>query len=114
MIQVANVAVRHDDRPKVALSKCQDKARWQPPDCHNTRGKQDGEDHLEDADCQGTITEYVHSHVRYAKDSYITDCYNRIAKKRDKGKATMAAASKMLRVMHIVLTEKKEYVPHSG
>ena len=60
------------------------------------------------------LTECVHSHVRYARDSYITDCYNRIAKKRGKGKATMAAASKMLRVMHIVLTEKKEYVPHSG
>ncbi len=58
------------------------------------------------------LTECVHSHVRYAKDSYITDCYNRIARKRGKGKATIAAASKMLRIMHIMLTEKKEYVPH--
>ena len=35
------------------------------------------------------LTECVHSHVRYAGDSYITNCYNRIAKKRDKGKAAM-------------------------
>ena len=28
------------------------------------------------------LTECVHSHVRYARDSYITNCYNRIAKKR--------------------------------
>ena len=48
------------------------------------------------------------------KDFYITDCHNRIAKKRGKGMAAIAAASKVLRVMHIVLAEKKEYVPHSG
>ena len=56
------------------------------------------------------LTECVHSHVHHVVgDSYIKTCYERIAKNRGKSKATIAAASKMLRVMYWMLKERKEY-----
>ena len=54
------------------------------------------------------LTECIHSHVRH-QDSNITQFYNRIAKKKGNAKATVAAASKMLRIIYWVLKEKREY-----
>ena len=39
-------------------------------------------------------------HIRYAPRSYITKSYIRIGKKRDTGKAIVAAAAKMLHVAY--------------
>lgn len=58
---------------------------------------------------RGILTECVHNHVRYQKDSNITRFYNRIATRRGKAKATVAAASKMLRVIYWMLKERREY-----
>ena len=52
------------------------------------------------------------SHIRYAKNSYITEFYTRIKRKRGSGKAIVAAASKMLRIMYGMFKERKEYVPY--
>ena len=52
-----------------------------------------------------------HTHVRYANDdSDITKFYRRLAKKRGTSKATVAAASKLLRVIYWMLKEKREFV----
>jgi transposase len=59
------------------------------------------------------LTECIHNHVRYQEDSNITRFYNRIATRRGKAKATIAAASKMLRVMYWMLKEKREYQHYS-
>jgi transposase len=59
------------------------------------------------------LTECVHNHVRYQKDSNITGFYNRIATRRGKAKATVAAASKMFRVMYWMLKERREYQHYS-
>lgn len=56
------------------------------------------------------LNEAVKSHTRYAPESSITKFYNRIAKKRGKSKATVAAASKLLRVMHHMLKEERMFV----
>ena len=54
------------------------------------------------------LTECVHSHVhRVVGDSYIKACHGRIAKKRGRSKAAVAAASRMLRVMYWMLKERK-------
>ena len=58
------------------------------------------------------LAEAVHTHARYAADSDITAFYRRIAKKRGTPKATIAAASKMLRVIYHMLSERREFVPH--
>jgi transposase len=55
------------------------------------------------------MIECVRSHVRYESDSNITRFYNRIASRKGKAKATVAAASKMLRVIYWMLKEKREY-----
>lgn len=57
-----------------------------------------------------TLTECVHSHARYEKESNITRFYNRIAVRRGKAKATVAAASKMLRMIYWMLKERREYL----
>lgn len=54
------------------------------------------------------VTECVHSHIRY-QNSNITRFYDRIAKKKGKAKATVAAASKMLRIIYWILKENREY-----
>ena len=58
------------------------------------------------------LTEAVKSHIRFEPDSRITEFYLRIKKKRGHGKAVVATASKMLRVMHRMLKEKKEFDIH--
>ncbi len=59
------------------------------------------------------LIEAMHSHVRFAPDSSITMFYNRIRAKRGKAKATVAAASKMLRVIYWMLKEQREFTPSS-
>ncbi len=49
------------------------------------------------------LVEAVHSHVRYAKNSTITNFYKRLAKKRGTSKAAVAAASKLLRIIYWML-----------
>jgi len=51
------------------------------------------------------LTECVHTHIRYEKDSNITRFYNKLAKKKGTAKATVAAASKLLRVIYCMLKE---------
>lgn len=55
------------------------------------------------------LAECVHSHIRYQKDSNITRFYHRIAKRRGNAKATVAATSKLLRIVYWVLKEQREY-----
>ena len=54
----------------------------------------------------------VHTHARYAPDSDITAFYRKIAKRRGTVKATIAAASKMLRFIYWMLSEKREFATH--
>jgi transposase len=54
------------------------------------------------------LTECVHAHVRYEK-SNLSRFYEKIAKKKGKAKATVATASKMLRVIYWMLKEDREY-----
>ena len=58
------------------------------------------------------LAEAVHTHARYAPDSDITAFYRRLSKRRGTAKATIAAASKMLRVIYWMLSEKREFVLH--
>ena len=58
------------------------------------------------------LTECVLSHIRHVKNSYITEFYTRIKRKRGSGKAIVIAASKMLRIMYGMLKERKEYAPY--
>ena len=59
------------------------------------------------------LTEAVHTHASHAPDSDITVFYRRIAKKRGTSKAAVAAAaSKMLRVIYHMLSDKREFVMH--
>ena len=50
----------------------------------------------------GKITKTGNKHLRYEKDSNITRFYHKIAKKKRGAKATVAAASKMLRKLQKV------------
>ena len=57
------------------------------------------------------LTEAVHTHVRYAPNSDLTNFYkHRLAKKRGTSKATVAAASKLLRIIYWVSKENRGYV----
>ncbi len=60
------------------------------------------------------MTECIHSHAKYAKDSDVTKFYRRLAKKRGTSKAAVAAASKMLRVIYWMLKEKRGFVTNYG
>ena len=53
--------------------------------------------------------EAVHSLARHAPDSEIARFYKRLAKRRGKSKAAVAAAAKLLRVMHRMLSEGEEF-----
>lgn len=55
------------------------------------------------------LAECVHSHIRYQRNSNITRFYHRIAKRKGNAKATVAAASKLLKVIYWVLKEQREY-----
>ena len=54
-----------------------------------------------------TLTHLVHAPA----DSYIVKFYERVAQKRGKSKARVAAASKMLRVIFHLLKEKRDWEP---
>ncbi len=56
------------------------------------------------------LVEAVHTYARYAPDSNIAAFYRRIAKRCGTSKAAVAAASKMLRVIYWMLSEKREFV----
>lgn len=56
------------------------------------------------------MTECIHTHVRCAKNSSVTKFYLRLSKKRGKSKATVAAASLLLRIIHNMLRERRKFV----
>ncbi len=60
------------------------------------------------------MTGCIHSHARHAKDSDVAEFYRRLAKKRGTGKAAVAAASKMLRVIYWMLKEERGFVTNHG
>ena len=60
--------------------------------------------------CRWVLTECVLSHVRYAPESDISIFYKRLAKRRGKGRASVAAASKLLRVIYRMLKERRAFV----
>ena len=61
-----------------------------------------------------TLIQAVHAHLKYAPNSNISIFHTRIAKKRGVGRATVAAASFMLRIIYRMLLEKREFVLHYG
>jgi transposase len=58
------------------------------------------------------LIQCTHIHVR--KDSWITNHYRKITKKKGKQKAVVAAARKMLKAIYWVLKEKEEFHAHKG
>ena len=60
------------------------------------------------------LAEAVRSHLRNAPDSDITKFYKKISKKKSMGKATIAAATKMLTVMYYMLLENRAFVTNYG
>ena len=56
------------------------------------------------------LTECIHAHVIHAQSSDITIFYNRVKEKRGSSKATVAGASKLLRVIYWMLKERREFV----
>ncbi len=55
------------------------------------------------------LTESARVHIRTQKDSALTKFYREVAKRRGGSKATVAAASKLLRIVYWVLKEKRPY-----
>ncbi|MDG7038106.1 MAG: IS110 family transposase [Nitrososphaerota archaeon] len=55
------------------------------------------------------VTECAKSHIRTQPDSALTAFYRDLARRRGGSKATVAAASKLLRIIYWVLKEKREY-----
>lgn len=55
------------------------------------------------------MIECVRAHVRAASDSNVSKFYTRLAKKKGNSVATVAAASKLMRVVYWVMKEKREY-----
>ncbi len=55
------------------------------------------------------MVECVGSHIRTQPDSNITKFYYRLAKKKGSAKATVAASSKMLKIVYWIMKEKREY-----
>ena len=66
-----------------------------------------GDDMLRWIMVECTMTHIVHAPA----DSYVVQFYERVAQKRGKSKARVAAASKMLRVIFYLLKEKREWYP---
>jgi transposase len=55
------------------------------------------------------LTECTQTHIRTEPDSSITRFYNRLAEKKGKAKATVAASMKLLKVVYWVMKEKRPY-----
>src|SRR2546427_2270688 len=55
------------------------------------------------------LTECAKAHIRTRRDSQLARFYTRLAKRRGGSKATVAAASKLLRIVYWVLKEKRPY-----
>lgn len=55
------------------------------------------------------LTECTKAHIRTQKDSDLTKFYRELAKRRGGSKATVASASKLLRIVYWVLKEKRVY-----
>jgi transposase len=55
------------------------------------------------------MLECVHTHIRNDKDSNITQFYERLAKKKGSPKASVAAASKLLKVVYWIMKDKRGY-----
>jgi transposase len=55
------------------------------------------------------LTECIHVHVRIEKESDLTQFYRKLAERRGSSKATVAAASKLLRIIFWVLNERRPY-----
>ena len=54
------------------------------------------------------LVQCVWAHLRYAKDTSLTRFFYRVARKRGRQKAAVATARKLLKVMYILLKEKRE------
>lgn len=59
------------------------------------------------------LTECVHSHIRFEKNSNMARFYSKISARKGGARATVATASKMLRVIYWMLKEKREYRHYS-
>ena len=55
------------------------------------------------------MVECVRSHIRTQPNSNITKFYNKLVKKKGSAKATVAASSKLLKIVYWVMKEKREY-----
>ena len=60
------------------------------------------------------LAEAVRSHLVNAPDSDITKFYKKISKKKSNGKATIAAAARMLTVMYYMLLENRAFITNYG
>ena len=68
--------------------------------------------HTGDSLLRRVLVECTMVHIRYAQaDSYTVKFYTKIEKKRGKSKASVAAASKMPRVIFHMLKENREWRP---
>lgn len=60
------------------------------------------------------ITECLHIHMRFDPSSSVSVFYRRISRgKRKKGKALVASANKLLKIVYWVLKEKRPYTSHA-
>ena len=57
----------------------------------------------------GILTECALTHIQHAPNSYVTKAHIRIGRKRDNGKAIVAAAARMLHVDYLILKERRKY-----
>jgi transposase len=55
------------------------------------------------------LEECVWMHLRYAGNTSLTKFFYRVARKRGKQKAAVATARKLLKVVHVLLKEKREF-----
>lgn len=59
---------------------------------------------------RAVLSECVLSHKRIRKDGQLSEFHSRIARKKGNPKATVATASKLLRICYWLLAEQREYV----
>ncbi len=55
------------------------------------------------------MIECAHVHIRSAPDSNVSRFYAKIAKKKGRQKATVAALSKLLKMLYWVMKERRKY-----
>ena len=55
------------------------------------------------------IVEAVHSHMRFDPGSSVSKFYRRVSKGKKKGRAIVAAANKLMKIVYWVLKEKRPY-----